>query len=129
MGRIARKTTQPMADDVTVNDRPVIRQATILIAPTNKNCWQEINSGSAPAFMYLSEYNRCNAYVKAEISVSASPVFICLSPPVKTQSPAKETTEATHSHIVGLRLKSVIRKIGTKTTNSPVINPEFDAVV
>ena len=52
-----------------------------------------------------------------------------VNPPVNIHNPDKEKTVARMSVINGALSKTISENVGTKTMNSPVINPEFDAVV
>src|SRR4029077_10096868 len=70
----------------------------------------------------------CSAKRTAHASTSRSPTFIPDGPPVKSTSPARETSVAIHVHAwIGApnrRLSS-----GVRTTNSPVINPALPGLV
>lgn len=61
--------------------------------------------------------------------VRRSPRLMSVNPPVNIHNPNKEKQVAIMSINDGAFLKTTSENIGTKTMKSPVINPEFDAVV
>ena len=61
--------------------------------------------------------------------VRMSPRLISVNPPVNIHNPDREKQVAIISINDGALLKTISENIGTKTMKSPVINPEFDAVV
>ena len=69
------------------------------------------------------------ANITAQPNVSASPAWISKDAPVSRNNPIAATATAARTRRSGARRVTTISIIGVNTTNSPVMNAEFDVVV
>src|SRR5437879_5014338 len=130
VGTAARKAIVPAAlSPWTARERPVTRQNAKAMKPVIQNWWKARTTASASARTNLSVANRCAAYVAAATSVITSPKLTDEIPPVSIHSPIRARHDETHWTPVGGFLKNRSKNMGTKITNKPVMNPEFDADV